>query len=106
MMWVAPDYTFGCSPSKLGWNRLKSYCYLYGCSKLRLTTGVLLALGHDEFRGPRSDTSAKLSRKNRKNSGGMRSDKKEREKDDDQAEAKSVQWESDDYQAEAKSFRG
>ncbi|GFX84041.1 hypothetical protein TNCV_4858491 [Trichonephila clavipes] len=26
----APDPPPGCSPSKLGWNRAKSYCHLYG----------------------------------------------------------------------------
>ncbi|GFW82121.1 hypothetical protein TNCV_1170301 [Trichonephila clavipes] len=28
--WKAPDPPPGCSPSKLGCNRAKSYCHLYG----------------------------------------------------------------------------
>ncbi|GFV22200.1 hypothetical protein TNCV_2674421 [Trichonephila clavipes] len=28
--WENPDPPPGCSPSKLGWNRAKSYCHLYG----------------------------------------------------------------------------
>ncbi|GFV02033.1 hypothetical protein TNCV_2648821 [Trichonephila clavipes] len=28
--WEIPDPSPGCSPSKLGWNRVKSYCHLYG----------------------------------------------------------------------------
>ncbi|GFV01598.1 hypothetical protein TNCV_2961911 [Trichonephila clavipes] len=28
--WEVPDPTPACSPSKLGWNRDKSYCHLYG----------------------------------------------------------------------------
>ncbi|GFU70277.1 hypothetical protein TNCV_904191 [Trichonephila clavipes] len=28
--WEAPDPSPGCSPSKLGWNRAKSYYHLYG----------------------------------------------------------------------------
>ncbi|GFW65127.1 hypothetical protein TNCV_393931 [Trichonephila clavipes] len=28
--WEDPDPTPGCSPSKLWWNRTKSYCHLYG----------------------------------------------------------------------------
>ncbi|GFU62039.1 uncharacterized protein TNCV_717641 [Trichonephila clavipes] len=28
--WEAPDPSPGCSPSKLGWNRAKSHCHLYG----------------------------------------------------------------------------
>ncbi|GFW18826.1 hypothetical protein TNCV_5132791 [Trichonephila clavipes] len=28
--WEAPDPPPGCSPSKLEWNRAKSFCHLYG----------------------------------------------------------------------------
>ncbi|GFW78084.1 hypothetical protein TNCV_135541 [Trichonephila clavipes] len=28
--WEAPDPPTGCSTSKLWWNRVKSYCHLYG----------------------------------------------------------------------------
>ncbi|GFW05269.1 hypothetical protein TNCV_3357881 [Trichonephila clavipes] len=28
--WEAPDPLQGCSASKLGWNRAKSHCHLYG----------------------------------------------------------------------------
>ncbi|GFV50937.1 hypothetical protein TNCV_301981 [Trichonephila clavipes] len=54
--WKAPNPPQGCSSSKLGWNRTKSYCHLYGAQGLRLTTGVHLAPCHDEFCGSGSDT--------------------------------------------------
>ncbi|GFT57227.1 hypothetical protein TNCV_1692331 [Trichonephila clavipes] len=53
--WETPDPPPGCSPSKLGWNRAKSYCHLLWCLRLPPTTGVHLAPCHDEFRRPRSD---------------------------------------------------
>ncbi|GFT22136.1 hypothetical protein TNCV_3271821 [Trichonephila clavipes] len=28
--WETPGLPPGCSPSKLGWNRAKSYCHMYG----------------------------------------------------------------------------
>ncbi|GFW75697.1 hypothetical protein TNCV_4428801 [Trichonephila clavipes] len=31
--WEAPDPPTGCSPSKLRWNRAKSYCHLYGAQR-------------------------------------------------------------------------
>ncbi|GFU59876.1 hypothetical protein TNCV_4726431 [Trichonephila clavipes] len=51
----APDISPWCSPSKLGCNRAKSYCHLYGVQNLRLTTDVHLAPCPEEFRGSLSD---------------------------------------------------
>ncbi|PRD33186.1 UNVERIFIED_CONTAM: hypothetical protein NCL1_18208 [Trichonephila clavipes] len=42
-----------CFPYKLGWNRTKSYCHLYGAQSYG-NHRRHLALCHDEFRGPRS----------------------------------------------------
>ncbi|GFV92701.1 uncharacterized protein TNCV_1375511 [Trichonephila clavipes] len=33
--WETLDPPLGCSPSKLGWNRAKSYCNLYGAQGQR-----------------------------------------------------------------------
>ncbi|GFV67460.1 hypothetical protein TNCV_4621411 [Trichonephila clavipes] len=37
--WEA-SYPLGYSPSKLEWNRAKSYCHLYGAKRLRPMIGV------------------------------------------------------------------
>ncbi|GFT67346.1 uncharacterized protein TNCV_2360041 [Trichonephila clavipes] len=50
--WEASDPP-ECSPSKLGWNRAKSYCHLM-VLKATANDRRHLAFCHDEFRGPQS----------------------------------------------------